>query len=214
MKVSLTKGEAQIAIQYDLTQPPPGLEEGLRTTTLTVTLPSGEKLTSQCACHSGDQFVKRAGRFYAFQKLREADNDQATQKALDAHQGQMLKQPETAEGLAQAAKAHYKLSRDDRRTLFQIVCPEFFRNTPERRKQRELALLEHLKKKYRKKRVRKAKTITEDVAQLATLTDDQLYEELGQRVLDNAATINIDAAKQYVENLELPPVPTATAAAQ
>lgn len=147
MKVKFSKGEGKVEIQYDKTQPPPGLTEGLMQTTLCITLPSGEKLTSKVACHTGDKFIKRVGRFYAFMKLITEDTNQACEEAIAAHQDTVLKKPEGT-GLSQAAKAHYKLCREDRRTTFQIVCPEFFRNTPERRAQRERSIYERLKAKF------------------------------------------------------------------
>jgi len=154
MKVNFTNGEGEVTILYDKVSAPAHLnkktdeEVTMRTTTVTVTLPGGEKFSSESVCHTQDQFSKRAGRFYCLMKLLDADTEAAVEKTLKTYQDEILKRPEGQDGLSQAAKAHYQLSRADRRILTGVVCPEFTRNTPARKAQREKALYERLKAKY------------------------------------------------------------------
>ncbi len=153
MKVQLSGGEGKFGIQYNLEESPEHLKAvcpHLRSTTVSVVLPNGETLTGKVVCFSQDTFIKRMGRFTALRKIISADNEQAIKKAFQiakvAEQERGL--PFSRDEIEQEAKKYYKLNRVDRRTIFQLICPEFYRNTPERILQREKALYERLNKKF------------------------------------------------------------------
>lgn len=152
-KVALANGGvAQLYVKHGTTILPSGKERKI--TTVKVVLPDGTELTGDAICHNKDQFCKRTGRKLAFKKLIESDNVTASDKAVQDYScaGGGCGKSRTVEAgsLRKAAQAHYKLSRLDRTAIFGQVCPEFFRNTPERKKAREMALYARLTEKYGK----------------------------------------------------------------
>ncbi len=148
MKVKLSGGEGKFGIQYGFEPAPEHLKEtypqGLRSTTVTVVLPNGEELQGKVVCFSQDKFVKRVGRFGALRKIISEDNEQAFKRVTK------LKVQMQRLSLQKEAQKYYKLSREDRRAIFQVICPEFYRNTPQRVLLREKAMYDRLTAKFSK----------------------------------------------------------------
>jgi hypothetical protein len=119
-------------------------------TTVTVTLPNGKTLVGVSSCDTRDSSSRHEGRKFAYLNLIRKDNEAAQSVALDDYRKGKIKEVET-EALTQAARKHYKLSRQDRTTLMKVVCPKFSANTPERKAIREKAQYERLEAKFGEK---------------------------------------------------------------
>lgn len=153
MKTTLSGGkEAKVFVKFGEVSVPKKKEEVVRrTTSLKVSLPDGMDLTSEAVCSEKDTFSKLQGRKAALVKLLNDDTAQAQERAVqEFNRRKPVPKTVPTEGssLASATKGYYRISRGDRRILFSVVCPEFYRNTPERRLFREKALYERLKSKF------------------------------------------------------------------
>lgn len=134
--------EGKVTVKFDTKVTATG---DVRTTEVMLELPSGKTLTSTVGCDSRDKFSRRNGRYAAFLKLLTQDNSQACEEAVKRQNKAPVKE---VGSLSDAARNFYLLSRADRTVLQKSLCPEFNRNAPERRAQREKSLLERLYKKY------------------------------------------------------------------
>ena len=149
MKVNLLGGAGDVSIFFtDDEKNVAGNTIKVIKTTIAVTLPNGTKLTGTACCDTRDQFNKHQGRYFAYKNLLRQDTDEAHEITVGEWAGQVIKHPETTASLAQAARKHYKLCRQDRTVVMNVACPKFFYNTPERRAQREKMILQHLTDKY------------------------------------------------------------------
>jgi hypothetical protein len=167
MKLRFAKGEGKVLVNFDTKETPKG---DVRTTEVTVEVP-GEAgatitLTAKVGCDSRDKFSRRNGRYAAFLKLLTQDNNQAYEEAVKRRDKTRSVAREVG-CLSEAARPFYMLSRADRTVLQKALCPEFNRNAPERRVQREKSLLERLYKKYGMPIQLMPKTFKLDVDKLA-----------------------------------------------
>lgn len=149
MKTQFVGGQGDVNVKFDLvkTELRSGLIQTNMKTTLTVTLPNGATLTGVSSCDTRDTFNRHEGRKFAYLNLLRRDNEAAEAKALEEYRKGKTKEVETG-ALAQAAKKHYKLSRQDRTILMKTTCPKFSANSPERKEQRDRSHFARLEAKY------------------------------------------------------------------
>ncbi len=163
-QVKLVGGTASVTIEYadekvNIGQGKKKKEVTKRVTKLSIKLPNGKTLISQVASDSRDKFNKGYGRKAAILKLFKGDTDTAQTTVERMAVGGKLGSKVEAGSLSETAKKFYNISRPDRETLFKVICPQFFRNDPDRVKQREKALYERLAAKYGTGTTKKTTTI-------------------------------------------------------
>ena len=111
MHVKLSQGDARIWVKFDETRP--SHHYGVRRTTTITLQMEDESISAVAICSRKDNFCKRTGRKLALHKL------------LYGH----------TKGRAMGITSRHLITSatfnaDDRRKLWQAVCPEFFRGKP------------------------------------------------------------------------------------